>query len=119
GSWLSQLTKQLGLDLHLKVILGLNAYFAPHDVRAFLPDRFPVFIHHFADPNVLAGGVPIFGQSGVKLIFDYIAWDDKLVDPPSEIDSSRLDALRAYANNILPSLDGNIIATDICRYTFT
>lgn len=119
GSWMRHLTKELGLDLPLSVSIGLNGYFRPHDPAIFMPDRFPVFIHHFSDPNLLAGGIPIFGQCGVKLIFDHIARDAGPDHSSAPVDSPHLHALRAYAQNILPGLGDEITTMDTCVYTFT
>src|SRR5262249_52371132 len=49
GSWMGPLVGQLAINLPLTVSKELIAYFQPPDPEAYLPERFPIFIHRF--PN--------------------------------------------------------------------
>jgi monomeric sarcosine oxidase len=119
GSWLRPLARQLDLDLPLTVTKELQAYYQPREPAAFLPDRFPIFIHRFPGTTSLGGGFPIFHHAGVKLILDRTGPVIDPGNPDRTVDQSRLDKLRAYVANLLPTLGDEIIATDTCRYTMT
>jgi sarcosine oxidase len=119
GSWLRPLLRQLDLELPLTVTKEQLAFYKPRDPTAFMPDHFPLFIHRFAGTTSLGSGFPIFGHTGVKMMLDRTGPEVDPDDPDCVIDPPRLDRLRAYVANILPTLGDDIIETVTCRYTMT
>ncbi len=119
GSWIGQLAGQLGIDLPLTVSKELIGYFQPPDPEAYLPERFPIFIHRFPNTTTLGSGFPIFGQAGFKMIFDRTGPVVEPDDPDREPSPGQLDLLLNYAASVLPSLGSQVIATETCRYTLT
>lgn len=119
GSWARPLLTRLGLDLPLTVLKEQLAFFAAHDPSAFMPGRFPLFIHRYPGTTVLGSGFPIYDHRGVKLMVDRIGPEVAPDDPDRAIDSARLARLHAYATGILPGLTGEIIEAVSCRYTMT
>ena len=119
GSWLRPLLRQLDLELPLTVTKEQLAFYQPRDPTAFMPDRFPLFIHRFPGTTSLGSGFPLFGHAGVKMMLDRIGPEVDPDDPDRAIDQPCLDRLRAYVANILPTLGDDIIETVTCRYTMT
>lgn len=119
GSWALPLINQLGLNLPLVVLKEQLAFFAAHDPAAYMPGRFPLFIHRYPGTTVLGSGFPIFDHTGVKLMVDRIGPEVAPDDPDRTIDAERLARLHAYATELLPGLTGEIIEAVSCRYTMT
>ncbi len=119
GSWMGLLVGQLGIDLPLTVSKELIAYFQPPDPEAYLPERFPIFIHRFPNTTTLGSGFPIFGHAGFKMIFDRTGPVVDPGDPDREPSPGQLDLLLNYAASILPSLGSQVIEAITCRYTMT
>src|SRR5262249_35891006 len=119
GSWMGPLAGQLAINLPLTVSKELVAYFQPPDPEAYLPERFPIFIHRFPNTTRLGSGIPIFGHAGFKMIFDHTGPVVEPDDPDREPSPGQLDLLLNYVASVLPSLGGQVIETMTCRYTMT
>jgi len=119
GSWMRLLLFQLDLDLPLTVTKEQVAFFKPRDASAFVPGRFPLFIHRFVGTTSLGSGFPIFGHAGVKLMLDRIGPVIQPDDADSVIVEPSLERLRAYVGDILPTLGDDIVEAVSCRYTMT
>jgi sarcosine oxidase len=113
------LLRQLELDLPLTVTKEQLAFFKPRDPTAFMPGRFPLFIHRFPNTTSLGSGFPIFHHSAVKMMLDRIGPHVDPDDPDHTINQPGLDRLRAYVSSVLPTLGDNIVETTTCRYTMT
>lgn len=119
GSWMPVLLRQLGLDLPLVVSKELLAYYKAPDPEMFKPGRFPLFIHRFPETTSLGSGFPIFGHPGVKCMIDRTGPVVAPDDPDRSVESAKLDLVRNYMRDLLPSLGEQIIETVTCRYTMT
>jgi sarcosine oxidase len=119
GSWMRPLVQQLGVDLPLTVTKELVGYFQPPDPEAYLPERFPIFIHRFPNTTTLGSGFPLFGHTGFKMIFDRTGPTIEPDDPDHEPASGQLNLLLNYAASVLPALGGRLIEAATCRYTMT
>lgn len=119
GSWIGPLLGQLGIALPLTVTKELVAYFQPPDPQAYLPERFPIFIHRFANTTTLGSGFPIFRHAGFKMIFDRTGPTVEPGDPDRDPAPGQLELLLNYAAGVLPSLGSQVIEAVTCRYTMT
>lgn len=119
GSWVGPLLGQVGIQLPLTVSKELVAYFQPPDPEAYLPERFPIFIHRFPNTTTLGSGFPIFRHAGFKMIFDRTGPLVEPGDPDREPAPGQLDLLLSYAASVLPSLGSQVIEAMTCRYTMT
>lgn len=118
GSWMRPLMRGLGLELPLTVTKELVAFFAPRDPAAFMPDRFPIFIHH--DDSQPAGyGFPIFGLPGVKVAFHSAGPAIEPGDEGRAAAPGQIEALRDYVARLLPGAAGDPFYSVTCRYTTT
>jgi sarcosine oxidase len=113
------LLRALDLDLPLTVTKEQLAFFRPPDPSLFMPDRFPLFIQRFPGTTMLGSGFPIFAHDGVKMMLDRIGPAVDPAGPEREIDLPRLNRLRAYVHDVLPSLGDDVIEAVSCRYTMT
>ncbi len=68
GSWTESVVADLGLDLPLTLTQEQVSYFAAPDLRAFAPDRFPVWLFHGPDRTFY--GFPVYGEAAVKAARD-------------------------------------------------
>ena len=87
------LLRQLDLDLPLTVTKEQLAFFEPRDPAAFMPGRFPLFIHRFPGTTSLGCGFPIFDHAGVKMMLDRIGPEVDPDDPDRTIDQPRLEQI--------------------------
>jgi sarcosine oxidase len=117
GSWMRPLVGQLGIELPLTVSKELVVYFQPPDPEAYMPERFPIFIHRFPNTTTLGSGFPIFGHAGFKMIFDRVGPSIDPDDPDLAPAPGQLELLLRYAASVLPSLGSDVIETATCRYT--
>jgi sarcosine oxidase len=117
GSWIGPLLAPLGINLPLTITKELIGYFQPPDPEAYMPERFPLFIHRFPNTTTLGSGFPIFGHAGFKMIYDRTGPVVTPDDPDREPAPGQLDLLLDYAASILPALGRQVIETVTCRYT--
>jgi sarcosine oxidase len=113
ASWLSRLAPCLDLGWELTLSEEQVTYFATPHVRAFTPDRFPVWIWHGED---LLYGFPVYGEVAVKVARDMRgAWTT--VDERSyAIDPAEEDHLRRFLERRLPDAVGPVLASKACVY---
>ena len=113
GAWLPRLVPELALPL--TVSLESSVYFAPSDLAAFKPSRFPVFISH----ESLEYGFGAFGLPGVK-----VGWHQSgaTVDPETrgfEVAPQTIAQIRGFLEARLPNQDWRLLAAKTCLYTNT
>ena len=116
GPWTNDALSFFGIRLPLEVTKEQVTYFAPPDVEAFAPGRFPVWIW-MDDPSFY--GMPVFGEQGPKAAQDA---GGKPVDPDTrsfEPDEENQARLTAFLERYLPSALGPVIYTKTCLYTLT
>ncbi len=113
GAWLPKLVP--ALEVKLEVTLESTMYFAPKNLDAFTPPRFPIFIDH----NSLVYGFPVQGLPGVKLGFHQ---SGESVDPDTrdfEVPPSTIEATHAWLETHLPNQNWRLIQARTCLYTNT
>ena len=113
GAWLPRLVPELALPV--TVTLESSVYFAPSDLSAFKPERFPVFISH----ESLEYGFGAFGLPGVK-----VGWHQSgdAVDPDTrgfEVSVDTIAQIRGFLETRLPNQDWRLLAAKTCLYTNT
>lgn len=113
GAWLPRLVPELALPL--TVTLESSVYFAPKDLAAFKPERFPVFISH----ESLEYGFGAFGLPGVKV---GLHQSGAQVDPDTrgfEVSAQTVTEIRGFLEARLPNQDWRLLAAKTCLYTNT
>jgi sarcosine oxidase len=113
GAWLTDLLPDLMLPL--TVTLESSAYFAPHDLDLFKPDRFPLFINH----ESLEYGFPAFGLPGVKLGAHQSGPVTSAETRGYEVPPETLSNLHGFLERFLPGQSWRLIAAKTCLYTNT
>ena len=113
GAWLPRLVPELALPL--AVTLESSVYFAPTDLAAFKPERFPLFITH----ESLEYGFGAFGLPGVK-----IGWHQSgaAINPDArgfEVAVETIEHLHGFLTKHLPNQDWRVLAAKTCLYTNT
>jgi sarcosine oxidase len=115
GPWSGRALGFFGLQLPLEVTKEQVVYYAPRDPQAYALGRFPIWIW-MDDPSFY--GFPAFGD-GVKIAQDA---GGKPVDPDTrtfEPDGEILARVTAFAERVLPSAVGEVVAVKTCLYTLT
>jgi sarcosine oxidase len=114
GPWLPQLLPTFPIPL--RVTRQVIGWFAPADPALFAPDRCPIFM--IENANGIFYGFPRGSQPGVKFAKHHHA--DETIDPAvptqpmNDADEALLrEALAAHA----PSLNGELVSSQTCRYT--
>lgn len=113
GAWLPRLVPELALPL--AVTLESSVYFAPTDLAAFKPERFPVFISH----ESLEYGFGTFGLPGIKV---GLHQSGAAVDPETrgfEVAPETITQIRGFLGARLPNQDWRLLAAKTCLYTNT
>jgi sarcosine oxidase len=113
ASWLGRLAPSLGLDWPLTLTQEQVTYFATPNVRAFAPDRFPVWAWH---GESLFYGFPVYGEVAVKVARDMRgAWTtpDTRTDEP---DPAEEEVLRGFLERRLPAAVGPVLGSRTCVY---
>ena len=113
GSWLERLAPSLGLDWPLTLTQEQVTYFATPSVRAFAPDRFPVWAWH---GESLFYGFPVYGEVAVKVARDmrgvWTTPDTRTYEP----DPAEEEVLRGFLERRLPAAVGPVLYSKTCVY---
>ena len=116
ASWAEELLRPLGYDWRFTISQEQVSWFATHNVRDFLPDRFPMWIWH---DEPLFYGFPIYGEVAVKVSRDvsgrWVTPDTRSFDPEPAETAMYLDFLRAR----LPGAVGPELFSRTCLYDMT
>jgi sarcosine oxidase len=116
GPWSNTALGHLGVHLPLEVTQEQVTYFAPRDVAAFQPERFPVWIW-MADPCFY--GFPIFGEAGTKAARDAGGRPVTAESRSFEPDREAVGAVEDFLARYLPGARGPELYTKTCLYTLT
>jgi sarcosine oxidase len=112
-AWTNELLDPLGAGLPLTVTQEQVTYFAPFDLAAFAPDRFPIWIW-MDDPSFY--GFPAFDGTGVKAAQDCggrpVTAEARTFDP----DPENFHRVRTFMEAHLPDALGPPV-TKTCLYT--
>jgi sarcosine oxidase len=113
GAWLPRLVPELRLPL--SVTLEGSVYFAPRDLAAFSPARFPIFIAH----EGLEYGFPTAGLPGVKIGAHQSGATTNAEARGFEVPLATRRALHGFMEAHLPGQDWREVAAKTCLYTNT
>jgi sarcosine oxidase len=115
-AWTNELLERLWRPINLTVTQEQVSYYAPPDLDAFRPERFPVWIW-MGMPSFY--GVASFGEEGPKIGQDVggaeVTGDERSFEPDAEY-QSRLDR---FIRERLPSALGPYLRRKTCLYTMT
>jgi sarcosine oxidase len=118
GPWSNQLLGHLGLTLPLTVTQEQVTYFQTPQLRAFAPDRFPIWIWH-GDARDCFYGFPVYGEIATKAGQD-VGGEVVSADTRSFERNPRADAeLRRFLERYIPGFLGPELYTKSCLYTLT
>jgi sarcosine oxidase len=116
-AWTNQLLEPLGMSLPLTLMQEQVTYYASSDLRAYWPDRFPVWI--WMD-NPCFYGLPIYGEeSGVKVAQDVAGVEVTLETRSFEPHPDVLAREDGFRRRTLPGIDGPPVHGKTCIYTLT
>ena len=117
GSWTETMTAGLGLDLTLTLTQEQVSYFAAADLRAFTPDRFPVWIFHGHDRTFY--GFPVYGEAAVKAARDmsgrFVTQQTRRFEP----DPGQTAEVAEFLARYLPGAVGPELVSKTCVYDLT
>ena len=116
GAWTPGLLAQLGVDWPIRLTQEQVTYFATPNLRAFAPDRFPIWIWH-GDGAEEFYGFPVYGEAATKAAQD-------LGGPPAtagasasrQPDAERVRKVARFVEGILPGYGGPELYTRCCLY---
>jgi sarcosine oxidase len=112
GAWLPKLVPSLQ---QLSVTLEGSMYFAPNDINAYLPERFPIFIDH----NSLAYGFPVQGLPAVKIGLHQSGAVTTADTREFTVPDAMLENAKAWFAAHLPHSNWRNIQSRTCLYTNT
>jgi monomeric sarcosine oxidase len=117
GSWTGTVTAGLELDLRITLAQEQVTYFAPADLRAFAPDRFPVWIFHDHDKTFY--GFPVYGEAAVKAARDvsgrFVTQQTRRFEP----DPGQTAEVAEFLGRYLPGAVGPELVSKTCVYDLT
>jgi glycine/D-amino acid oxidase-like deaminating enzyme len=114
GAWGPQILRTLDLDLPLTPTREELVFLEPPDMRAFLPERLPVFIQHETPWHY---GLPNAEGTGLKVA---IHMRDEPTDPDNTRrtgDEDYVEYMLEFVRRYLPGGDGPVKEVRICLYT--
>jgi sarcosine oxidase len=112
GAWLPKLVPSLK---QLTVTLEGSLYFAPDDIGAYFPERFPIFIDH----NSLAYGFPVQGLPAIKLGLHQSGANTDADSREFTVPQAMLESAQAWLAERLPHSNWRNIQSRTCLYTNT
>jgi len=113
GAWTAGLLRNLGVHWPIRLTQEQVTYYATENLRAFAPDRFPIWIWHGDEEYY---GFPVFGEVATKAAQDL---GGPFVDagPGSwEPDPERVRKVAAFCDELLPGYSGPELYTRCCLY---
>jgi sarcosine oxidase len=117
GAWTNRVLRDLGRELPLRVSQEQVVYFRPRaNVASFMPDRFPIWIHHREETTY---GFPILGAPGIKIGFHHDGFYLDVENYTQEPRPGVTERLRAYLEQYLPDAAGEPFDPSTCLYTNT
>ncbi|GAB4431636.1 MAG: N-methyl-L-tryptophan oxidase [Chloroflexi bacterium OHK40] len=118
GPWSNRVLQNIGLRLPLTITQEQVTYFQPTDLRAFAPERFPIWIWH-GDARDCFYGLPVYGEVAIKagqdVGGDVVTADTRTFEPNPRADAD----LRRFLGRYLPGALGLELYTRTCLYTLT
>jgi sarcosine oxidase len=112
-AWTNQVLAGVGVSLPLTITQEQVTYWATPNLRAFAPDRFPIWIWHGEDYY----GFPVYGEVATKAGID-VGGETVTTETRTYEKNVRADArLRAFLDDRLPGYTGPELYTRTCLYT--
>jgi sarcosine oxidase len=114
SAWTNQVLEGVGRRLPLTVTEEQVTYFRTSHLRAFAPDRFPVWIYHGEDGFY---GFPVYGEVATKAGQD-VGGDEVTTETRKLQPNPRpLERLTAFLEQRIPEFLGPVLYTKPCLYT--
>ncbi|MBV9717033.1 MAG: N-methyl-L-tryptophan oxidase [Solirubrobacterales bacterium] len=113
ASWLPRLAACLDLGWEIALTEEQVTYFATPHVRAFTPERFPVWIWHGDD---LFYGLPVYGEVAVKVARDMRGAWTTLDERSYATDPAEEQYLQRFLEQRLPDAVGPVLRSKACVY---
>jgi sarcosine oxidase len=116
GAWNRGLLAQLGVDWPIALTTQQVTYFATPNLRAFAPDRFPIWIWHGEGADEYYG-FPVYGEVATKAALDLGGPPADVDDPASwEPDPAQVRQVAGFLDEVLPGYAGPELRTRCCLY---
>ncbi len=113
GAWNASLLADLGVHWPIRLTQEQVTYYATPNLRAFAPDRFPIWIWH-GDEEFY--GFPVYGEVATKAAQD-LGGPAVDVGPSSwEPDPERVRKVAEFVDEVLPGYGGPELYTRCCLY---
>ena len=113
GAWTARLLAGMGVHWPIRLTQEQVTYYATPNLRAFAPDRFPIWIWHGDEEYY---GFPVFGEVATKAAQD-LGGPTVDVGPASwEPDPERVRRVAEFVEGILPGYSGPELHTRCCLY---
>ncbi len=113
GAWTSGLLRGLGVDWPIRHTQEQVTYYATPNVRAFAPDRFPIWLWHGDEEYY---GFPVYGELATKAAQDLGGPEVTVSERSWEADPERVERVARFAESILPGYAGPELYTRACLY---
>ena len=115
GAWTRELLAGLGVDWRIRLTQEQVTYFATPNLRAFAPDRFPIWIWH-GEGDEEYYGFPVYGEVATKAAQDLGGPEVGLEATAWEPDPARVERVRRFLDEVLPGYAGPELYTRCCLY---
>jgi monomeric sarcosine oxidase len=113
GAWTPELLAGLGIQWPIRLTQEQVTYYATPNLRAFAPERFPIWIWHGDEEYY---GFPVHGEVATKAAQD-LGGPTVTVDSRSwEPDAERVERVTRFAEDLLPGYTGPELYTRCCLY---
>ncbi len=114
GAWTNQVLQSVGVELPLTVTQEQVTYFATPNLRAFAPDRFPIWIFH---GDTYYYGFPVYGEVATKAAEDLggeeVTADTRTFEP----NQRNFEGVHQFLEKYIPGSLGPVLYTKTCLYT--
>jgi sarcosine oxidase len=113
-AWTNEVLGETGTRIPLTVTQEQVTYYATPNLKAFSPERFPVFMWHGRDNFY---GFPVYGEVATKLGQHMGGHEVTAETRTFEPDPVRLERYREFLGRYIPGFLGPELYTKTCLYT--
>ena len=113
-AWTNEVLGETGTRIPLTVTQEQVTYYATPNLKAFSPERFPVFMWHGRDNFY---GFPVYGEVATKLGQHMGGHEVTAETRTFEPDPVRLERYREFLSRYIPGFLGPELYTKTCLYT--
>lgn len=115
GAWNAGLLAGLGVHWPIRLTQQQVTYFATPNLRAFAPERFPIWIWHGEDEDEYYG-FPVYGEVATKAAQD-LGGPSTEADPAGwQPDVEQVTRVACFLDRVLPGYSGSELYTRCCLY---